>query len=105
MNNTTGTTELTASNQLSSERHTRLRIEYGHYLESLPSTCSLETRIERFRSWLQERDIRLEALKLHCTPIPEAVRTIALHQLENITLRTMESDRKIIKSKHYALSE
>ena len=26
-----------------------LRIEYGHYLDSLPPTCSMETKIERFR--------------------------------------------------------
>ncbi len=34
-----------------------LREEYGHYLDTLPPTCSLETKLERFRSWLAERGI------------------------------------------------
>ena len=41
-------------NTLESEEQTRIRIEYGHYLDSLPPTCSLETKIERFRNWLRE---------------------------------------------------
>jgi hypothetical protein len=43
--------------QLSSDRQIALRNEYGYYLDSLPATCSLETKIERFRHWLQERGI------------------------------------------------
>jgi hypothetical protein len=61
MNRKNGSTELISWNQLSSERQTELRIEYGHFLDSLPPTCSLETRIERFSRWLQERGIRYEA--------------------------------------------
>jgi hypothetical protein len=44
--------DLTPWEQLSSERQTELRIAYGHYLDTLPATCSLETKIERFRNWL-----------------------------------------------------
>lgn len=32
---------------------TRLQVEYGYYLDTLPPTCSLETKIERFRHWLR----------------------------------------------------
>jgi hypothetical protein len=39
---------------LDTEEQTTLRIEYGYYLDSLPPTCSLETKIERFRNWLRE---------------------------------------------------
>jgi hypothetical protein len=34
-----------------------LRLAFGHYLDSLPPTCSLEAKIERFRRWLAERGI------------------------------------------------
>jgi len=37
---------------LGEEEQTRLQIAYGHYLDSLPPSCSLETKIERFRHWL-----------------------------------------------------
>jgi hypothetical protein len=33
---------------------TAIRIEYGRHLDSLPPTCSMETKIERFRSWLRQ---------------------------------------------------
>jgi hypothetical protein len=39
---------------LTQEEQIEIRIEYGHYLDSLPPTCSLDTKIERFRSWLRE---------------------------------------------------
>jgi hypothetical protein len=48
---------LTPWERLSSEKQIALREEYGHYLDSLPPTCSLETKIERFRQWLAERGI------------------------------------------------
>lgn len=51
-------TDLTPWEQLSGERQSELRIEYGHYLDTLPTTCSLETKIERFRNWLHELGIR-----------------------------------------------
>ena len=47
--------------ELSSREQLRLREEYGHYLDQLPPTCSLETKIERFRSWLAERGVLYEA--------------------------------------------
>ena len=42
---------------LSNEEQLQLQVEYGHYLDSLPPTCSLETKIERFHNWLIERGI------------------------------------------------
>jgi hypothetical protein len=42
---------------LSAERQLELREQYGRYLDSLPPTCSLETKIERFRHWLNQRGI------------------------------------------------
>jgi hypothetical protein len=42
---------------LSSKEQLQLQVEYGHYLDSLPTTCSLETKIERFQNWLVERGI------------------------------------------------
>jgi hypothetical protein len=35
----------------------RLREEYGHYLDTLPPTCSLEEKNARFQRWLGERGI------------------------------------------------
>ena len=37
-----------------------LREAYGHYLDTLPPTCSLDTKIERFKRWLAERGVRYE---------------------------------------------
>jgi len=34
-----------------------LREEYGHYLDGLPPTCSMETKLERFRHWLAEKGV------------------------------------------------
>lgn len=42
---------------LSDDEQTSLRVAFGHYLDSLPPTCSLDTKIERFRGWLAERGI------------------------------------------------
>lgn len=57
MNDSQEAMPLTPWNQLSSEQQVTLRDEYGHYLDSLPPTCSLETKVERFRLWLAERGI------------------------------------------------
>jgi hypothetical protein len=46
--------ELDAAEQLA------LREAYGHYLDTLPPTCSLDTKIERFKRWLAERGVRYE---------------------------------------------
>lgn len=41
-------------NSLSPDEQTRLRVEYGHWLDRLPPTCSMQTKIERFRGWLRD---------------------------------------------------
>lgn len=40
--------------RLSPEEQTALRVEYGYWLDRLPPTCSLQTKVERFRTWLRE---------------------------------------------------
>lgn len=57
MSETTKPDDLLPWEQLSSSRQFELGDEYGHYLDLLTTACSLETRIERFRHWLQERGI------------------------------------------------
>ncbi|MCP5306922.1 MAG: hypothetical protein H6953_15875 [Chromatiaceae bacterium] len=42
---------------LSPEEQLALRESYGRYLDSLPPTCDLETKMVRFRRWLAERGI------------------------------------------------
>lgn len=42
---------------LSGEEQTRLRVDYGHYLDGLPPTCSLEEKNARFARWLAERGV------------------------------------------------
>ena len=41
---------------LSTDEQTALRIAFGHYLDGLPPTCSLETK-QRFCSWLEEQGV------------------------------------------------
>lgn len=43
--------DLTPAEQL------RLREDYGHYLDRLPPTCSMESKIARFAAWLAERGV------------------------------------------------
>ena len=43
---------------LDTETQTKLLEEYGFYLDSLPPTCDLRTKQERFKAWLAERQIR-----------------------------------------------
>jgi hypothetical protein len=57
MSDTASPREMVAWEVLPEERQIRLRVEFGHYLDTLPPTCSLETKIERFRRWLQERGV------------------------------------------------
>jgi hypothetical protein len=52
-----GAAGLTPWEALSAERQTALRVEYGHYLDGLPPTCSLEEKTSRFTRWLAERGI------------------------------------------------
>jgi hypothetical protein len=35
-------------------------VAFGHYLDTLPPTCSLERKVERFRSWLQHHGVDYE---------------------------------------------
>lgn len=48
---------LTPWDELTNERQTELRVEYGYYLDALPPTCSLEEKSSRFARWLQERGV------------------------------------------------
>lgn len=43
---------------LSSQQQLELRESYGRYLDGLPRTCCIETKIERFRRWLEQRNIK-----------------------------------------------
>lgn len=54
----TGRDEPRLWDQLSGDEQTALRIEYGHYLDGLPPTCSPEEKERRFAGWLAERGIR-----------------------------------------------
>lgn len=51
-------TPLVAWAELTPERQLALREEYGHYLDQLPRTCSLDQKVERFRRWLRERGVQ-----------------------------------------------
>jgi hypothetical protein len=48
---------LVAWDTLNSDTRVKLREEYGYYLDTLPPTCSLETKVDRFRRWLEERGV------------------------------------------------
>ncbi|EAR09932.1 hypothetical protein [Reinekea blandensis] len=37
---------------LTPEEQTTLQIEFGHFLDTLPPTCSMDAKKERFRQWL-----------------------------------------------------
>jgi hypothetical protein len=50
-------TPLTPWEDLSAEEQLALREAYGHYLDTLPPTCHLEQKVERFRQWLAERGV------------------------------------------------
>jgi hypothetical protein len=43
---------------LATDEQLALREAFGRYLDSLPPTCSLETKIARFQGWLAERGVR-----------------------------------------------
>lgn len=42
---------------LSLQEQLNLREAYGHYLDTLPPTCDLDSKISRFRLWLAERGV------------------------------------------------
>ena len=43
--------------ELPAQQQLELREAYGRYLDSLPPTCDLTLKIERFSRWLAERGI------------------------------------------------
>ncbi|MET0026762.1 MAG: hypothetical protein ABW101_03930 [Candidatus Thiodiazotropha sp.] len=45
---------------LDQEQQLKLREAYGHYLDTLPPTCSLDMKIARFKEWLARQGIRFE---------------------------------------------
>ncbi|MCB1772964.1 MAG: hypothetical protein KDI88_05070 [Gammaproteobacteria bacterium] len=45
---------------LDSREQLALREAYGHYLDTLPPTCDLAEKNERFRRWLAERGVEFE---------------------------------------------
>ncbi len=45
---------------LGREDQIKLREAYGHYLDTLPPTCSLDMKIARFKEWLGRQGIRFE---------------------------------------------
>jgi hypothetical protein len=47
-------------NELDAAQQLSLREAYGHYLDTLPPTCSLDAKIERFKRWLAEQGVRYE---------------------------------------------
>ena len=49
--------ELRPWKTLDPEEQTDLRVVFGHFLDTLPPTCSLERKVERFRSWLQNHGV------------------------------------------------
>lgn len=57
IDNISASNALTPWEDLTSERQLALREDYGHYLDSLPPTCSLDTKIERFRHWLAQHGV------------------------------------------------
>ena len=48
--------------RLSPAEQLALREDFGRYQDSLPPTCSMDAKIERFRAWLAEHDVDLDAI-------------------------------------------
>jgi hypothetical protein len=42
---------------LSATEQLRLREAFGRYLDTLPPTCSMDTKLERFRHWLSGQGV------------------------------------------------
>jgi hypothetical protein len=53
-------TRLSPWADLTAEQQLRLREEYGRYLDTLPRTCDLGVKLDRFRGWLAERGVRFD---------------------------------------------
>jgi hypothetical protein len=52
--------ELIPWDDLPKEQQIALRERFGHYLDNLPPTCSLETKIARFKHWLEAQGVDYE---------------------------------------------
>jgi hypothetical protein len=52
-----GERALRSWDSLDTEEQADLRVAFGRYLDTLPPTCSLETKVQRFRRWLQGHGI------------------------------------------------
>ncbi|MBT2971913.1 MAG: hypothetical protein B6D72_14200 [gamma proteobacterium symbiont of Ctena orbiculata] len=44
--------------RLDKQEQIKLRDAFGHYLDTLPPTCSLDMKIARFQEWLSQKGIR-----------------------------------------------
>jgi len=55
-----GVTALKPWAHLTPAEQLRLREEYGRYLDTLPPTCDLDVKLDRFRAWLAERGVRFD---------------------------------------------
>ena len=43
--------------ELSPQEQCELREAYGHYLDSLPPTCDMAEKVERFSRWLADQGV------------------------------------------------
>ena len=43
--------------ELTDEEQDRLLDAFGFYLDQLPPTCSMESKVARFRHWLRENGV------------------------------------------------
>jgi hypothetical protein len=53
-------TRLRDWSSLATDEQTALRVAFGDWLDQLPPTCSLDTKIARFRAWLRARGVRYD---------------------------------------------
>ena len=53
----TASSDLIPWESLPPDEQIALRERFGYYLDNLPPTCSLETKIARFQYWLEEQGI------------------------------------------------
>ena len=51
------TDQLRRWDALTDDEQTALRIAFGQYQDRLPSSCSLETKVQRFGAWLREHGV------------------------------------------------
>ncbi|MEN8131967.1 MAG: hypothetical protein ABFS45_17650 [Pseudomonadota bacterium] len=50
-------TDLIPWDSLTREAQISLRERYGYYLDNLPPSCSLESKIARFQHWLEAQGV------------------------------------------------